>query len=91
MIPGADDEATHGMQMYRDDNALMPCHECLITGYVPNVEFADGVTANANNGIYLHHIGLGNLNRTDAACDEWPDRWVTSGNERSLVDLTIGG
>jgi len=91
VVPGIDDEETQGMKSFLDYNALMPCKECLVTGYVPDLQYADGKTANANTGMWLHHIGLMNLNRTDAACTEWPDRFIANGNERSPVDMTLGG
>jgi hypothetical protein len=69
----------------------MPCTECLITGYAIDLRFQDGKVANANTGVWLHHIGLQNLNRADAACEEWPDRFSVNGNERSPIDLTLNG
>jgi len=89
--PGIDDPATHGMKTFPEPNAAMPCHDCLITGYLPNLIFEDGTTANANKGMWLHHIGLSNLNRSDAACEDFPERIVATGNEREAVDLTLAG
>jgi hypothetical protein len=90
-VPGADDRTTHGMKSFNNNNALMPCHDCLVTGTVPNLVFDDGSTANANTGMFLHHIGLGNRNRADVVCTSWPERFLSNGNERSTVDLTLGG
>jgi hypothetical protein len=73
------------MKTFTDPNALMLCHDCLITGYVPNLVFKDGTTANANTGMWMHYIGLSNLNRTDAACEDFPERIIATGNEREAV------
>lgn len=90
-VPGTGDEATGGMQAFRDKDAVMPCYECLITGIQTDLQWEDGTTANANKGIWLHHTGLMNLNRTDAACPEWPERVGVNGNERSSLDFTAKG
>jgi hypothetical protein len=91
LAPGSDDPETHGMKNFADMNIAMPCRECLITGFVPDLVFEDGKTANVNNGMWLHHTGLMNLNRSDAACEEWPERMNVNGNERSPFDMTVAG
>lgn len=90
-VPGIDDMTTHGMKTFVDMDALMPCQDCLLTGTVPNLVFEDGSTGNADTGMWLHHIGLGNWNRADVVCSSWPERFLSNGNERSNVDLTLGG
>jgi hypothetical protein len=78
----------------RELDALMPCRECFITSLVPDLRFVEGnttVTANANKKMWLHHIGLMNLNRTDAACSVFPERMGVNGNERSVFDYTNKG
>lgn len=79
------------MVTYQDFNITMPCYNCLITGLDTDLTWADGSTANANKGIWLHHTGLMNLNRTDAACPKWPERIGVNGNERSSFDFTNKG
>ncbi|KAK3312677.1 hypothetical protein B0H66DRAFT_537761 [Apodospora peruviana] len=91
LLPGADDATTHGMQGFPDRDVLMPCRECLITGFTTDLQWEDGSTANANKGVWLHHTGLMNLNRTDASCPEWPERINVNGNERSPFDMTVKG
>ncbi|KAK3381078.1 hypothetical protein B0H63DRAFT_450449 [Podospora didyma] len=91
VVPGNADPETHGMKLFQDMNAMMPCHECLITQYTADLQFINGTSANANKNMWLHHIGLMNLHRTDAACEEWPERMSINGNERSPVDMTIKG
>jgi hypothetical protein len=53
--------------------------------------YPDGRYANADTGMWLHHVVMYNLNRTDTTCPEGPQRAFASGNERSDVDLTMGG
>jgi hypothetical protein len=91
VVPGSDDRRTHGMKSFSSMNATTPCYECLITGYAVDLEFEDGTTANANKGMWLHHIGLMNLDRTDAACEDYPERITVNGNERTPFDYTLGG
>ena len=90
-VHGIGDALTHGMMSFMSTNATMPCQECLITGYVVDLLHGDGTVANADTGMWLHHIGLMNMNRNDAACDDWPDRMTVNGNERTPVDLTLAG
>lgn len=91
LVPGSMDAATHGMELFQEPVMLMPCHDCLITAYQPNLIFEDGTTANANKGMWLHHVGISNMNRTDAACEAFPERIVATGNERESFDLTLAG
>jgi len=79
------------MVSFHDMNAMMPCHDCVITGFVSDLRFLDGKTANAKQNIWLHHTGLMNLNRTDLACEHWPERIGVNGNERSPFDFTLKG
>jgi hypothetical protein len=80
-----------GMKDFTIAKAEMPCNDCLITNWVASLEFNDGSTANANTGMWLHHVVYFNLNRTDTICDSYPDRFAASGNERTPVDITVGG
>ncbi|KAK3897270.1 hypothetical protein C8A05DRAFT_48048 [Staphylotrichum tortipilum] len=57
-IPGSEDAATRGMVSFHDMNAMIPCHDCLITGFVSALQFLDGKSANANKNMWLHHTGL---------------------------------
>ncbi|KAK4211008.1 hypothetical protein QBC37DRAFT_447197 [Rhypophila decipiens] len=90
-IPSAGDKDTGGMITYSDPNLVVPCTGCFITGMDTDLQWEDGTTANANKGIWLHHTGLMNLNRTDAGCPEWPERIGVNGNERSSFDFTTKG
>lgn len=90
-VPGSRDPETHGMQKFHDYNAMMPCQDCVITAYTVDLQFEDGKSANANKNMWLHHTGLMNLNRTDMACEAWPERMSVNGNERSPFDYTLKG
>lgn len=91
LVPGSGDELTGGMTAFDDPDAPMPCSDCLITGFLPNLEYEDGTTANVNTGMMLHHSVLANMNRTDATCEDSPDRFIGAGNERTVFDLTLEG
>ncbi|KAK5656819.1 hypothetical protein OQA88_4367 [Cercophora sp. LCS_1] len=91
VVPSSEDHETHGMQMFPDMNILLPCHDCLITSFTADLQYEGGKTANANTGMWLHHNGLMNLNRSDMACEQWPERMSVNGNERSVFDYTNNG
>lgn len=90
-IPGSNDPLTMGMVTNHMFNITMPCRDCLITGWASDLQFLDGTSANANNKMWMHHTGLMNLNRTDQACEHWPERIAVNGNERSPFDFTLKG
>jgi hypothetical protein len=91
LVPAVSDETTHGMKTFSAIMAQKPCGECLITGFLANLIFADGTVANANTGMWLHHTVFFNVNRTDTSCPRSPDRFIAAGNERTPVDTTVGG
>lgn len=91
VVPSSEDPETNGMKSFPDQNILLPCHDCLITSFTADLQYEGGKTANANTGMWLHHNGLMNLNRSDSACEAWPERMSVNGNERSTFDYTLGG
>jgi hypothetical protein len=86
-----DDPEFAGMKDYDTTNIQMPCTDCFITGFLGSLELLDGTVANANTGMWLHHVVFININRTDTTCPKYPDRFMASGNERTPLDLTAGG
>jgi len=91
LVPAASDETTHGMKEFELGNIEMPCNDCLITSWQPDLTYEDGSTANADKGMWLHHAVYLNMNRTDVPCARFEDRFAASGNERTVVDVTVGG
>ena len=91
LVPPASDETTHGMQEFRLEGIEMPCNDCLITNWQPDLVFDDWTTANADRQMWLHHVVFFNLNRTDVPCARFEDRFAASGNERTIIDYTVGG
>jgi hypothetical protein len=83
-----------------------PCSDCYIVGIEPNLVFADGTTANFNNGTMLHHVVNVNYSRPDITCrpnlfSSKPikllggvaggnERFFASGNERTYMDVDDG-
>jgi hypothetical protein len=63
-----------------------PCTNCRITDIVPNLVYADGSTANMNNGALLHHFVLFNPSQTALVCGAM-EPLFGAGNERSGVHL----
>ena len=90
LAPASDDPTYMGMRNFTMYGKL-PCSDCVITNWTPNLEFADGSSANANTGMWLHHVVFFNMNRTDVTCPYFPDRFAAAGNERSVIDYTVGG
>lgn len=70
-----------------------PCIDCLVTFLQAGLEYLNGTTADASNGMWLHHTVWVNLNREDGTCGNRThgDRFFASGNERTPVDLSVGG
>jgi hypothetical protein len=74
-----------------EDALSMPCSDCFVTYMHAGLEYPDGSYANADTGMWLHHLLVYNLNRTDTTCPKAPQRAFASGNERTVLDLTLGG
>ncbi|WP_162794994.1 hypothetical protein [Nonomuraea lactucae] len=66
-----------------------PCDNCFITGFTPNLVYADGSNANVNTGPMLHHAVLGDFGRRDVVCGG-PRRVFSTGNERVASALPPG-
>ncbi|MFG2244913.1 hypothetical protein [Spirillospora sp. NPDC048823] len=80
-IPGAAD-GEHGMLPNQIDfNIEKPCENCYVTGFKPNLVYADGSNANINTGPMLHHAVIFNSAARDTVC-MGPERVLASGNER---------
>jgi hypothetical protein len=70
-------------------NVQKPCDDCFITGFKPNLVYADGSNANVNTGPMLHHMVMGNHWKNDVVCNG-PQRIFASGNERVESVLPSG-
>lgn len=99
-VPGVNEEPSRGMQEFRLQSVQSPCPGasaspavgCLVLSARAGIQFdSDGTVANANKGMWLHHVVISNNGRKDPVCDKWPERWFASGNERTLVDYTGNG
>jgi hypothetical protein len=63
-----------------------------VTGWIPNLEFAnDSSTANADRGLLLVQAVFISENRTDTVCLVFGGGFMVIWNERTTVDLTLGG
>ena len=82
----------NGMLRFKND-VDPPCSDCVITVMSANLEYPDGTTADAGNGMWMHHIVFLNKANLDGACGEKKpgQRFWGAGNERSPLDLTNGG
>ena len=72
-----------------------PCIGCFITGFEPDLVYADGTRANINTGPMLHHFVLTSQFRSDATCgNAWlglaGERFFASGNERTAISFPAG-
>ena len=70
-----------------------PCSDCVITVMSADLEYPDGTTADAGNGMWMHHLVFLNKANVDGVCGkEKPgERFFGAGNERPRLDLTNGG
>ncbi|MGP3948966.1 hypothetical protein [Streptomyces sp. 7N604] len=88
-IPAATED-DHGTTHNRIKfNIQKPCDNCFITGFKPNLVYADGSNANVNTGPMLHHVVLGTHRTRDVVCNG-PQRIFASGNERVESVLPSG-
>ncbi|MEU8347705.1 hypothetical protein AB0C74_38910 [Spirillospora sp. NPDC048832] len=62
-------------------NVQKPCENCYVTGFKPNLVYADGSNANINTGPMLHHAVFFNSAARDIVCGGLR-RVLASGNER---------
>ncbi|HZT66575.1 MAG TPA: hypothetical protein VFA11_12385 [Acidimicrobiales bacterium] len=73
-----------------------PCDNCLMTGVIPDMVYADGSPANIDTGVMLHHIVLFDNSKDDYTCPRWDGvgvlgrRIFASGNERTAFSLPAG-
>jgi len=82
----------NGMKNFVDRNATMPCYDCLITWFQADLVYPDGTIANADTGMWLHHTVLTNGGKNDVrGCKYDGERFLASGNERTLVDISMNG
>jgi hypothetical protein len=86
-----------GMMDASDPNGLKPCEdECWVTWMRAGLEYANGSAANVDSGMWLHHVVLSlkgaDGSRRDTVCPSMKrERIFSSGNERTVVDMTDGG
>jgi hypothetical protein len=72
-----------------------PCVDCHITGFKPDLVYADGTKATMETGPMLHHMVLTSQWRADATCaGSWlglaGERFFASGNERTPIAFPAG-
>ena len=86
------------MASFFNKNSTKPCEDCLITFIQAGLEYPDGTYANADTGLWLHHVVQMDTATDDAVCGKAvtngtlsPNRFFASGNERSPVQLCADG
>jgi hypothetical protein len=80
------------MENFRAEEVIAPCQGCLITWMQAGLVNFDGSDANADTGMWLHHTVLqNNRNAARGSCKMSSERFFASGNERTVVDLTLNG
>jgi hypothetical protein len=88
----------NGMASFMEKNSTKPCEDCLITFIQAGLEYADGSYANADSGMWLHHVVQVDTEVDDTVCGRAvvqrplaPNRFFASGNERSAAHLCAQG
>ncbi|MUL43590.1 hypothetical protein FZ103_20855 [Streptomonospora sp. PA3] len=84
-----DGHGGHGQESGIALNAEKPCEDCFITGFAPNLTYADGTDANVDEGAMMHHFVLFDSTEDDAVCPG-SQRIFSSGNERVASDFPDG-
>ena len=72
-----------------------PCSDCFITGFKPDLVYADGTKATMDQGPMLHHAVWTSQWRSDATCgNTWlglaGQRFFATGNERTAISFPPG-
>ena len=72
-----------------------PCTDCFITGFKPDLVYADGTKATMDQGPMLHHAVWTSQWRSDATCSNaWlglaGQRFFATGNERTAISFPPG-
>jgi hypothetical protein len=72
-----------------------PCTDCFITGFRPDLVYADGTKATMDQGPMLHHAVWTSQWRSDATCgNAWlglaGERFFATGNERTAISFPPG-
>jgi hypothetical protein len=82
-----------GMKQFVVPIAQKPCSDCLVTWARAGLEYPNGTVANANNGLWLHHVVFLNTEKTATICPQSlkGDPFFASGNERTPVDICVSG
>lgn len=99
--PYRGDDGGHGghdgqMVSYVNPAYAMPCQNCYITGFQPDLVYADGSMANHDTGAMLHHLVLFDRSKKDATCGArgvgllTGQRVFAAGNERTGAHLPPG-
>jgi hypothetical protein len=82
----------NGMKKFVDREATLPCQDCLITWMQADLIYPDGTIADANTGMWLHHTVLTDTGKEDVkGCKYHGERFFASGNERTLIDISMKG
>jgi hypothetical protein len=88
----------NGMASFMEERSVKPCEDCLITFIQAGLEYPDGAYANADSGMWLHHVVQMDTAVDDTVCGKAvvqrpvaPNRFFASGNERSAVHLCAQG
>jgi hypothetical protein len=88
-IPAATSPSQPGQLHNVPTTEPVPCTNCRITDMVPELVFADGTTANMQQGILLHHFVFFNPANRPLACpgNSISEPFWGSGNERTHLHL----
>ena len=80
------------MHTYEVWNATKPCSDCLIAWIQAGLGYPDGSYANADTGMWLHHVVMLNTEERDTVCSEYSaQRIFESENERIIANICVDG
>lgn len=83
----------NGMRTWIVPNNHNPCNDCFVTWIQAGLEYPDGTEANADTGLWLHHIVTADLRKAPLTCPVHleGDRFFSSGNERGAHNICANG
>ena len=89
-VPGMGDHDHHDMKNF-GFAMPPPCSDCFVTYAQGDLQYPNGSYANANTGMWLHHVIIANLNRAGIVCPTNAELAFASGNERVPINICSNG
>ncbi len=89
VVPASEGSGPGNLHLHPNVSLELPCTDAYITRMESDMVYADGSSANFHSKAMLHHVVFYNTQAADLTCGD-PERFLASGNERSIVQFPAG-